>query len=327
VLGQLFPDFLRHILCGMTTHSALMAAATPYDLSPGSRLRWHDQELVVGVDLEALAAADLDAPIEALRGRLAEDGYLLLRGFHPRAEVMAARADVIQALRPRGVLAPGADGDAGRMAVHEMGWIHISQAEIAQWRRYLALVRSERILGLFTRLLGGAATTFDHKWLRAMPPGFGGANPHCDIVYMGGGTDRLYTVWTPLGDVPLEMGPLMILPDAHRHPMVREVYGRGDAHSGSYSSFSSDARAAQRVIGTRWRTAAFAAGDILLFGMHTMHASLRNCSDRIRLSTDTRYQLASDPIDDRHMGADLESKLHPNPKDFLSQREAATAAR
>ncbi len=304
-----------------------MPATPPYDLTPGSRLRWHDHELVVGEDIEALESADPAAPIEALRARLAEDGYLLLRGFHPRAEVMDARADLIQAMRPRGVLAPGADGDAGRMAATGTGWIHFSQAEIAHWSRYQALVRSERILGLFARLLGGAATTFDHKWLRVMPPGFGGANPHCDIVYMGGGTERLYTVWTPLGDVPLDMGPLMILPDAHRHPLVREVYGRGDAHSGGYSSFSGDARAAQRVIGTRWRTADFAAGDILLFGMYTMHASLRNNSDRFRFSTDTRYQLASDPVDDRHMGADLESKLHPNPKDFLSQREAAAAPR
>ena len=31
---------------------------------------------------------------------------------------------------------------------------------------------------------------------------------HYDVVYMGRGTPRLYTSWTPIGDAPLEDGPL-----------------------------------------------------------------------------------------------------------------------
>lgn len=291
---------------------------------PGRVLRWHDEAFVVGEDIEGLEASRLDEPVATLRDRLQEEGYLLLRGFHPRDEVLAARADLMGALRARGALAPGADGDAGKSATANGPGVHFPQQEILSWARYMALVCSPRILGMFERLLGGPATTFDHKWIRTMPAGYSGTNPHCDIVYMGGGTDRLYTVWTPLGDVPLEMGPIMILPQAHRHPLVREVYGRGNAHEGPYSSFSYDARATQRIFGTRWRTSAFAAGDILVFGMYTMHAALRNETDRIRCSTDNRYQLQCDPIDERHMGADLEQKLHPHPRDFLSQYTAAS---
>ncbi len=43
-------------------------------------------------------------------------------------------------------------------------------------------------------------------------------------------------------------------------------------------------------------------GDLLTFRMNTVHASLDNRSDRIRLSTDTRYQLASEPVDERWVG-------------------------
>ncbi len=46
----------------------------------------------------------------------------------------------------------------------------------------------------------------------------------------------------------------------------------------------------------------YETGDVLIFGMFTVHASLDNCTDRIRLSTDTRYQLASEPIDERWVG-------------------------
>ena len=36
--------------------------------------------------------------------------------------------------------------------------------------------------------------------------------------------------------------------------------------------------------------------------MYTMHASTDNHSRAFRLSTDTRYQLASEPVDERWIG-------------------------
>jgi len=41
---------------------------------------------------------------------------------------------------------------------------------------------------------------------------------------------------------------------------------------------------------------------VLIFSMYTMHASLDNQTNRVRISTDTRYQLAADPIDGRWIG-------------------------
>jgi len=36
--------------------------------------------------------------------------------------------------------------------------------------------------------------------------------------------------------------------------------------------------------------------------MHMIHASLDNQTDRFRISSDSRYQLASEPIDERWVG-------------------------
>jgi hypothetical protein len=36
--------------------------------------------------------------------------------------------------------------------------------------------------------------------------------------------------------------------------------------------------------------------------MHTIHASIDNASDRIRISSDSRYQPASLPVDERWIG-------------------------
>ena len=52
----------------------------------------------------------------------------------------------------------------------------------------------------------------------------------------------------------------------------------------------------------RWLTTDYRAGDLLVFSMYTTHCSLDNTSDRIRLSSDTRYQLASEPLDERWIG-------------------------
>lgn len=46
--------------------------------------------------------------------------------------------------------------------------------------------------------------------------GFTGA--HVDNVYMNRGTQQLFTMWTPLDDVPVEMGTLTMCEGSHRLP-------------------------------------------------------------------------------------------------------------
>ena len=49
------------------------------------------------------------------------------------------------------------------------------------------------------------------------------------IVYMGRGTQNLYTLWTPLGDVPpYHKGPLAILQGSHHIQRLKDTYGRMD---------------------------------------------------------------------------------------------------
>ena len=49
-------------------------------------------------------------------------------------------------------------------------------------------------------------------------------------------------------------------------------------------------------------SAEYRMGDVLIFGMRTVHASLDNQTPFFRFSTDTRYQPASEPIDGRWVG-------------------------
>jgi len=52
-------------------------------------------------------------------------------------------------------------------------------------------------------------------------------------------------------------------------------------------------------LGGRWLTAEYEPGDLLIFTRQTVHASLDNQTERVRISVDTRYQPANEPSDER----------------------------
>ena len=72
----------------------------------------------------------------------------------------------------------------------------------------------------------------------------------------------------------------------------------------STGAYSSDAIATREELGGRWLLDEYRMGDVLVFSMHIMHASSDNQTGSIRLSSDSRYQLASEPVDDRWIGDD-----------------------
>lgn len=240
----------------------------------------------------------------ALHARMEEDGYLLIRGAQEVERVQAARRVVLENLDANEQLDRASPLMEGVAKEGARGQFLGGRKEITRKPDFLALVESPQIMGFFEHFLGGLVLTYDYKWLRAIGPG-SNSGAHYDIVYMGRGTQNVYTTWTPLGDVPLDMGPLVLLVGSHRFERVRETYGRMDVDRDHVTgSFSNDPVEVMDRHGGQWQTSTFKAGDVLIFGMFTMHGSVNNVSNRFRLSTDTRYQLASEPVDERWMGED-----------------------
>jgi len=289
------------------TLPTLTCLGKPLDLSPNAfgQLRRSDDIAHAG---------------SALRQRMCEEGYLYLPGLLDPAEVLGVRRHVTDRLAELGLL----DERQPRLdsSYRPGGGALKSSHDLASNNPLLEhLLYSGAMMDYYRRFLGGPVRHFDFTWFRAMGPGHG-TYPHCDIVYMGRGTSNLYTSWTPIGDVPISVGGLMILEGSNRQEarlrpyLARDVDAyctnrpdAADIESGAKvwqdwdGRLTSNPVTLREKLGGRWLTTDYKAGDFLCFGMGTVHASLDNHSDRIRLSSDSRYQLASEPADERWIGA------------------------
>ena len=101
-----------------------------------------------------------------------------------------------------------------------------------------------------------------------------------------------------------EQARRMVRGRAEIHDLTGDERGKAQWQSPTFGSYSNDPAATSQKLGGRWLTAEYRMGDLLVFGMHTMHASPDNHTTQIRLSSDSRYQLASEPVDDRWIGDD-----------------------
>lgn len=243
---------------------------------------------------------------EALRERITEDGYLLIRGLHEREAVLAARRQLLEKLAAKGMLAPDAplmDGIFNPNYPEPASTGSMGNKGLTQMPAFNAVVEGAPVMNFFRLFLGGDALTFDFKWLRTAAPG--SASPiHYDIVFMGRGTQNLYSCWTPFGDVSLDMGPIVFCLGSNKFDDVRETYGKADVDTDLIAGhFSDNPIEIVEKFGGRWATTTFEAGDVIIFSMFLMHASLRNTSNKIRITADTRYQLADEPADERWIGA------------------------
>ncbi len=260
-------------------------------------------------------SSDLLSQPDELRLRMQEDGYLYLKALLNSQEVWQARQEIALDLAAEGSLEPSFPIVN---CIAKSGLKMSFRPTLADKSPTLKkLLYSGSMMEFFEVFLGGSVRHFDYTWFRAVAPG-AGTYPHCDIVYMGRGTDKLYTAWTPLGDISWESGGLMILENSHRLENIKSSYGRKDVDSYCanrktahlYASnqkwwdgaLSKNPVSLRSKYGGRWLSAEFQAGDVLIFSMFTIHASLDNHSPSIRLSSDSRYQLASEPIDERWVG-------------------------
>ncbi len=252
-----------------------------------------------------LVEADINGD---LHRQLEKNGYLLIREAHDPEEVILARKEVLARLAEVDeILQPFEDaiasGRSRRAEAHKdlaTFWKSVSEG-----RALRRVINGPRITTLMTRLFGEPAAHFSFAWLRAMTAGR--ASPlHVDHPYMNRGSKRLVTVWTPLGQINRSEGALYIVEGSHRWQDLRERFEGLDVdldptrpgHMVEHPVDFADERS------SRLLTTTFQPGDCMVFGMFTAHAAFDNgsTSGKVRVSCDTRFQPAAEPMDERFSG-------------------------
>jgi hypothetical protein len=280
----------------------------------------HELEMDGPYLTELRESSEIRGDMAALNERMREDGYIWIKGFHNRTQVLRARSEILSRLYQQGNLTHDSDPEEGLIGTNNRGAMfggtNLENPE------FLKVVNSPEVMRFFSEFLGGEAITYDYKWLRAVASG-DSTGAHYDIVYMGRGTTNLYTLWTPFGDTPIEMGTLAVLLGSHKWEHVRSTYGKMDVDRDRTEGwFSSDPIELVDKFGGRWATAPFEAGDAIFFGMFTMHASTVNVTNRMRISCDTRYQLSSEAVDQRWIGRNFTAHDSASGQPIKSIKEA-----
>lgn len=240
---------------------------------------------------------------DALWDRLRRDGYLYIKGMLPKPDVEGFRRHYFASLAHTGLTAPGSDpalGLAGPAPADRQRLRETLYGSIVPGEEFSALCRHPRIVEWFSWFLGEDTFLHRRKIIRHTQPGDSGigtaTQAHYDLVYLREGTDRVLSMWVPLGDCPVTRGGLVYLERSHHWVLEGE---RAGTLALPARSITADLPRLAEKHDSRWLVTDYEAGDVVIHSAHIVHAALDNADPDgvMRLSTDIRYQRVSEPID------------------------------
>ncbi len=172
--------------------------------------------------MQPTATPDLHTPFELPATTVADferDGFTRLSGVLDRGTVEQLEPDITDKVRALNTTdnVPYAERDTLQKAFLQVGnlWRHSQAAR--------DLVFSRRLAHIAAQLLGvDSVRLFADQALYKEPSG--AITPwHADQYYWPIDSDRVCTVWIPLQDTPLDMGPLAFARGSHNFEFGREL--------------------------------------------------------------------------------------------------------
>ncbi|QGQ94822.1 phytanoyl-CoA dioxygenase [Paenibacillus psychroresistens] len=235
----------------------------------------------------------------ALRAKAKKDGFLFFRGLLQRESVMQLRHDILSIVNSHRLLDPARpliEGIANlkainRYAAKTLAWngVGVPMAiykAIQKLESFHALAHDSKLLALYEIMFEKPVFVHPRNIGRVMLPHHSAkiTPSHQDFLHIQG-AENTWTCWTPLGDVPRELGGLALLKGSNNAGLLGVVNAPG---AGGLESILCG-------LDYEWQTSDFQAGDLVTFHSHTVHKSTPNqIPNQIRMSCDFRYQ----PIDD-----------------------------
>jgi hypothetical protein len=242
----------------------------------------------------------IDDPTE-LRRRIGAEGYLFFKRLQDPDKLWSLRREMLTVMQQGGWLIAGTDpldgiadisaqcteGDVTYTDVYHEVYKLEAFHRSAHWPEVTAMV--EKIMGrpIMPHPQKIARLWFPHYTEHTTPI-------HQDFVHFQGNFETL-TCWAPVGDCPIELGGLAVLPGSHKVEQVLDHHFSLGA-GGLYVDTEQEAKT-HKELDVAWHTTDYDIGDTLIFPALTIHKALPNVTeDKLRVSLDNRYQAIGDPI-------------------------------
>lgn len=239
--------------------------------------------------------------------RFKNEGYIHLPGFLSEKEVLDVREAYFKMFEPV-ILKKGTTPREGifsgtfQFSPYRHGLPDHPASTFVQSEVFTHFTRNEKLRKLSESIMGEELSLLQRIPIRHFYNNTGVAScAHADFTYLDRGTQRLISIWIPLGDVSLDTGGIIYLKDSNNvdQDSLRTQLNRNKKPEKDQRPITADLKAIADATGKPWMYTDFKAGDIILHSPFIIHGTLDCNMETMRLSTDIRYASVKEEHDPR----------------------------
>ena len=267
-----------------------------------------DKKIVPKHLMGKLKETFVDNSSEVLIKVLNHDGYLFFRNVINPDQVELARNEIFKRLfEIKELKTPYHEGIFSGLSTRDKN--HEDRGEfwksISDLSTLREITNGKELHNIFDKIFECPSIGFDFIFLRPVANGKS-TKLHCDSGFFTRTTKKVLTCWLVLTEVPIERGPLFIIQNSHKFDDIKKQFLNFDVaiHKDKKAMIDVDTIKFAEDRNSKILTANFQPGDVLIFGMHTLHGTFQNYAkdNKIRLTCDVRFQPKSEPKDPRYFG-------------------------
>ena len=233
-----------------------------------------------------------------LRSRMANEGYLFFKQLQDPSKLRDLRREMMTTIQNAGWLIAGTDpmdgiADITTQCTEGDNEYSDGYGEVYKLEAFHRSAHWSEVTEMVEKIMGQPIMPHPQKVARIWFPKYTEHTTptHQDFVHFQGSFENL-TCWAPVGDCPIELGGLAVIPGSHKVNRVLDHH-----FSLGAGSLVVDEQEHTDEVDPIWHSTDYEMGDTLIFPALTIHKALPNYTEnKLRVSLDNRYQAVGDTI-------------------------------